>query len=459
MNEKLRFLGLDVHAETIAVAVAEPNGEVRSLGMIANREDSIRKFIRKLGSPEHLRACYEAGPTGFVLYWQLTQLGVKCDVVAPSLVPKKPGDRVKTDRRDALKLARSHRSDDLTAVWVPDEGSEALRDLVRAREAAKQDQLRAKHRLTKCLLRTGQRPPLGVKAWTGKYVEWVQQVRYTHPAQEATLLDGLNEVQHMEERVKRLEQSIVEVIQLAPAPMQEVVRGLQALRGIAPISAVTIAVELGNITSRFESARDLMGYSGAFPSEDSTGKRIRRGGITKSGNAHLRRIVVESAWSYRHRPAIGAKLRKRQQGLPAEMPSGSRPKRPASNKWRHEGNRKNKSKDFPNKEKAKTNQPMNNVIQIEDRVSRSRSKHEGESSASLCDRLGRTRAVSQRQLPTDHDYAVPTREYQLDQSSPLPATAAADLVLEKTNTKTTPAIRRLTGSHHIRDEQQVTEDE
>ena len=185
MNEKLRFLGLDVHAETIAVAVAEPNGEVRSLGMIANREDSIRKFIRKLGSPEHLRACYEAGPTGFVLYWQLTQLGVKCDVVAPSLVPKKPGDRVKTDRRDALKLARSHRSNDLTAVWVPDEGSEALRDLVRAREAAKQDQLRAKHRLTKFLLRTGQRPPLGVKAWTEKYFEWVQQVRYTHPAQEA----------------------------------------------------------------------------------------------------------------------------------------------------------------------------------------------------------------------------------------------------------------------------------
>jgi len=311
MNEKLRFLGLDVHAETIAVAVAEPNGEVRSLGMIANREDSIRKFMRKLGWPEHLRACYEAGPTGFVLYWQLTQLGVKCDVVAPSLVPKKPGDRVKTDRRDALKLARSHRSDDLTAVWVPDEGSEALRDLVRAREAAKQDQLRAKHRLTKFLLRTGQRPPLGVKAWTEKYVEWVQQVRYTHPAQEATLLDCLNEVQHMEERVKRLEQSIVEVIQLAPAPMQEVVRGLQALRGIAHISAVTIAVELG--------ARDLMGYSGAFPSEDSTGKRIRRGGITKSGNAHLRRIVVESAWSYRHRPAIGARLRRRQEGLPAEI--------------------------------------------------------------------------------------------------------------------------------------------
>jgi len=139
MKEKVRFLGLDVHAETIAVAVAEPDGEVRSLGTIANREESIRKLVKKLGAGEHLRACYEAGPTGYVLYWQLTQLGVECAVVAPTLVPTKAGDRVKTDRRDALKLARSHRSGDLTAVWVPDGDSEALRDLVRAREAAKQD--------------------------------------------------------------------------------------------------------------------------------------------------------------------------------------------------------------------------------------------------------------------------------------------------------------------------------
>ena len=319
MRETLRFLGLDVHAETIAVAVAEPDGEVRSLGTIANREESVRKLIRKLGPAEHIRACYEAGPTGFVLYWQLSQLGVECAVVAPSLVPKKPGDRVKTDRRDALKLARSHRSGDLTAVWVPDEASESLRDLVRQREAAKQDQLRARHRLTKFLLRTGQRPPLGLKAWTERYMRWLAQVRYTQPAQEVTRLDCMNEVEHMAARVKRLEEAILEVMKLAPAPMREVIRGLQALRGVAHISAVTIAVELGNITSRFESARGLMGYSGAFPSEDSSGKRIRRGGITKAGNAHLRRIVVESAWSYRHLPRVGEKLRKRHQGVPAEI--------------------------------------------------------------------------------------------------------------------------------------------
>jgi transposase len=319
MREKLRFLGMDVHAETIAVAIAEPDGEVRSLGTIANREDSIRKFIKKLGSPEQLRACYEAGPTGFVLYWQLTQLGVDCAVIAPTLVPKKPGDRVKTDRRDALKLARSHRSGDLTAVWVPDEASEALRDLVRQREAAKQDQLRARHRLTKFLLRTGQRPPLGLKPWTERYMRWLGQVRYTQPAQEVTLRDCMNEFEHMSARVKRLEEAILEVVKLAPQPMQEVIRGLQALRGVAHISAVTIAAELGNISSRFESARKLMGYSGVFPSENTSGKRVRRGGITKAGNAHLRRIVVESAWSYRHWPRVGEKLRKRQQGISAEI--------------------------------------------------------------------------------------------------------------------------------------------
>jgi transposase len=319
MREKLRFLGLDVHAETIAVAVAEPDGEVRSLGTIANREDSVRKFIKKLGSPEQLRACYEAGPTGFVLYWQLTQLGVDCVVVAPSLVPKKPGDRVKTDRRDALKLARCHRSGDLTAVWVPDEASEALRDLVRQREAAKQDQLRARHRLTKFLLRTGQRPPLGLKAWTERYMRWLGQVRYAQPTQEVTRLDSMNEVEHMNARVKRLEEAILDVVKQAPQAMQELIRGLQALRGIAHISAVTIAAELGNISSRFQSARKLMGYSGAFPSEDSSGNRIRKGGITKAGNAHLRRIVMESAWCYRHLPRVGEKLRKRHQGTPAEI--------------------------------------------------------------------------------------------------------------------------------------------
>ena len=318
MKKNVRFLGLDVHAETIAVAIAEPDGSLRSLGTIANRAESIRRMVKKLGPVEQLKACYEAGPTGYVLYWQLTELGVACEVIAPTLVPMKAGDRVKTDRRDAERLARSYRSGDLTAVWVPDEGSEALRDLVRAREAAKQDQLRARHRLSKFLLRVGQRPAAGMKAWTAPYMTWVRQVHFAQVAREATMLDYLHEVDHMSERVKRLEQAITEAVKLAAPAVREVVKGLQALRSIAQISAVTIAAELGNIT-RFESARQLMGYSGMVPSENSSGGRTQRGSITKTGNAHLRRIAGEAAWSYRLRPGVGPALRKRQEGLPEEI--------------------------------------------------------------------------------------------------------------------------------------------
>ncbi len=318
MQKKVRFLGLDVHAETIAVAVAEADGEVRSLGVIPNRGESIRKLVKRLGPAEHLRACYEAGPTGYVLYWQLTELGVECVVIAPTLVPVKAGDRVKTDRRDALKLARSHRAGDLTAVWVPDAASEALRDLVRAREAAKQDQLRARHRLSKFLLRTGQRATAGVNAWTELYMAWVRQLRYEQAGQEATRLDYLHEVEHMGARVKRLEEAITEAVKLASPQVQEVVRGLQALRGIAEISAVTIVAELGQI-ARFETARQLMGYSGVVPRENSSGQRQQRGGITKTGNAHLRRIAIEAAWSYRLKPAVGPGLRKRQKDVPESI--------------------------------------------------------------------------------------------------------------------------------------------
>jgi transposase len=318
--KKVRFLGLDVHAETIAAAVAEPdNGEVRSLGIIPNREESVRKLVKKLGPAEQLQACYEAGPTGYVLYWQLTALGVKCDVVAPTLVPVKAGDRVKTDRRDATKLARSYRAGDLTPVWVPDQAHEALRDLVRAREAAKQDQLRARHRLGKFLLRHGRRPPAGVKPWTLKYMDWVrQQVQFEPPAQDYTRLDYLHEVEHANDRVRRLEEAIGEAVKQSPSQMREVIQALQALRGVAQISAVTIVSELGQI-SRFAGARQLMGYSGAVAREDSSGKRVQRGAITKTGNAHLRRVVIEAAWAYRHRPAIGATLHKRQQGVSEEV--------------------------------------------------------------------------------------------------------------------------------------------
>src|SRR5439155_20292477 len=182
MTKNLRYLGLDVHAETIAAAVAEPDGEVRVLGVIANRPEAIAKLIRNLGERDRLRVCYEAGPCGYVLYWQLVRLGVACDGIAPTLVPTKPGDRVKTDRRDAAKLARCHRAGDLTAVWVPDAAHEALRDLVRAREAAKADQLRARHRVSKFLLRHGIRVPGDVKPWTQRHRRWIRNhVRFEQP--------------------------------------------------------------------------------------------------------------------------------------------------------------------------------------------------------------------------------------------------------------------------------------
>jgi len=309
----VRFVGLDVHAETIAVAVAELGGEVRSLGVIPNRSESVRRLIGKLGKRDQLRVCYEAGPTGYVLYWQLSELGVKCDVVAPTLVPVKAGDRVKTDRRDAEKLARCYRAGDLTAVWVPDAAHEALRDLVRARLAAKRDQLRARHRLGKFLLRQGRRAPEGTTAWTAKHLAWIKQQCFEHVAQQTTLLDYLHEVEHVAERIVRLERSIDVAVQSMPTMQQAVIAGLQCLRGVAKVSAVTLVSELGQL-SRFGAARQLMGYAGMGSREHSSGPRINRGSISKAGNAHLRRIVIEAAWSYRHYPALGSALRARQNG-------------------------------------------------------------------------------------------------------------------------------------------------
>lgn len=313
------FVGLDVHAETIAVAVAELDGDVRSLGTIPNREQSIRKLVAKLGGIGTWRACYEAGPTGYTLYWQLTRLGVECMVIAPTLVPMKAGDRVKTDRRDAERLAKSFRAGELTPVWVPDAAHEALRDLVRAREAAKRDQLRARHRLGKFLLRQGRRPEDKLRAWSQSYLDWIRrEVKFEQFAQRATLEDYLEEVDHLGQRIVRLEKAIDEAIEGAPAMMKAVVGALQALRGVAKMTAVTIVAEVGQL-SRFPTARQLMGYSGAVASEHSSGERTSRGGITKTGNAHLRRVLVEAAWCQRYKPTLTRRLRERQEGLSSEI--------------------------------------------------------------------------------------------------------------------------------------------
>jgi transposase len=313
MKKPTRWVGLDVHAETIAVAVAEEDGTVRSVGTIPNDRAPVERMMRKLGDKATLRVCYEAGPCGYVLYWQLTKLGVACAVVAPTLIPVKAGDRVKTDRRDAEKLARCHRSGDLTAVWVPDAEHEALRDLVRAREAAKKDQLRARHRLGKFLLRHGKRRPAAITAWGTRHMAWLDTVVFEHAAASDTFVDYLSEVKRAVERIARLERAIDDAVEHAPVKMREVIAALQSLRGVAKIIAVTVAVEVGQL-SRFDRPKELMGYSGLVPSEASSGGKTRRGAITKTGNSHLRRVLVEAAWSYRVRPAMYPKLRARQHG-------------------------------------------------------------------------------------------------------------------------------------------------
>ena len=226
MEKNTRYVGLDVHAETIAAAVGEGHGKVRSLGQFPNRPEAVRKFIEKLGEPQNLRVCYEAGPTGYALYWQLTKIGVACEVVAPSLVPRKPGEKVKTDRRDAEKLALCYQSGTLTSVWVPDAAHEALRDLVRARGAAKKDESRAKHRLVKLLLRHGLRHPANCRAWTHPWWRWVQELEFKFEPQRITLGDCIAEVLHQHERLARLDLAIDKAIETTPRETKAVVEAL-----------------------------------------------------------------------------------------------------------------------------------------------------------------------------------------------------------------------------------------
>jgi transposase len=312
-----KFVGLDVHKDSIAVAVAKEGREAaESLGTIINSPDAIAKLIRKLGPAESLYFCYEAGPCGYGIYRQLKAAGSTCMVAAPSLIPRKPGERVKTDRRDAKKLAQLLRSGELTPVWVPDEKQEALRDLVRAREDTQEDIIRKRNQIGKMLLRLEKRPEHGVKAWTIKYCQWLNSLAFNQAAQGIVLKEYLHALEEAEARKKRLEEEITELVKYSEqAP---VIAAFQALRGVGLITAVTVVSEAGDL-SRFDSPKQLMSYVGLVPSESSSGGSRYQGRITKSGNAHIRRVIVESAWHYRRQPAIGTGLKKRQEGQTEEI--------------------------------------------------------------------------------------------------------------------------------------------
>lgn len=315
MKPITNYVGLDVHKSTISVAVAEGerDGEVRHHGVVENRAEVLIKLAERLGRRgARLRFCYEAGPCGYGLYRLLTRLGHDCMVVAPSLIPKKPGDRVKTNRRDAAMLARLHRAGELTAVWVPDAAHEAMRDLVRARATAARILTKARQHLTGFLLRHG-KIYAGPRAWTVAHRRWLTTVRFDHPAQQIVLQDYIHSIEDAEKRITRLVEQIELLLQhWSMAPL---VKAIQAMRGVAFINAVTIVAEIGDF-ARFANPRQLMAYVGLVPSEHSTGSNVRREGITKAGNSQARRALIEGAWTYRMQARVSRKLHDRIDELP-----------------------------------------------------------------------------------------------------------------------------------------------
>ena len=314
MQDITKFVGLDVSKNTIAVAVADVGREApRYLGAITNTPEAVRKLIAKIGKATDIEACYEAGPTGYDLQRTLARLGVHCVVIAPSLTPTKPGDRVKTDKRDAIQLAKLHRSGDLTPVYIPTEEDEALRDLVRAREDATEDLLRARHHIGKFLLRHDIKKPEKLANWKTQHFAWLKNLKFTNRCLEMTFQEYMCAMEQIMQRIERLDREIHE--QIIASPRAPLIQALQTLRGVKETTAVTLVSEIGDF-KRFKNAKQFMGYTGLVPSESSSGETRHKGRTTKAGNAHVRRVLVEAAWSYRYKPAVKGDIQRRQKGQP-----------------------------------------------------------------------------------------------------------------------------------------------
>ena len=303
------FVGLDAHAESIAIAVAEARAAPRFVGTVGTQFAELSKALLKLGGPVGVLIVYEAGPCGYTLARELRSAGYRCEVVAPTKVPRRPGDRVKTDRRDALSLASLARAAALSFVVVPDERDEAMRDLSRTRTDAVRARLKARQQLKALLLRHGRRYR-GKTSWCAAHERYLATVSFAHRAQDIAFVEYRSAVSQAHERVERLSGALTQ--ELEHWRMKPLVQALMTLRGVDQLVATTLVAELGELR-RFAHPRELMSYLGLVPSEHSSGEKRRLGAITKTGNSHARRVLIEAAWNYRYPPRITGRLQLRQE--------------------------------------------------------------------------------------------------------------------------------------------------
>ena len=316
MKHVTTYVGIDAHKKDLFVAMLKGNEKTPVSWQLANDTRAVHRLVRKLEreTPGPIRVFYEAGPCGYALQRQVTTSRVSCDVVAPALIPRKPGERVKTNRRDARKLAELGRAELLTAVQPPTPEDEAVRDLARARDDAREDLQRCRHRLGKLLLRRGLH--YAGRNWTRAHRQWIDTLTWTHAAERAVVDDYLLAIDHTEARLQELDAGLAEIAETKP--YREPVGWLRCFRGIDTLTAMLMLAELHDFR-RFASAPALMAYLGLVPGEDSSGEKHRRGRITRTGNALVRRLLVETAWHYQHRPSIGVALTRRRKGQPGRV--------------------------------------------------------------------------------------------------------------------------------------------